>query len=312
VRIGILGGGGISDTHARAARAIAGVRVVAVHGANRDKVAALAKSAGATAYDDLDRFLAHPMDVVAIGSPSGVHAEQATAAVRRGLHVLVEKPLDITTTRIDALIEEADRARVKVGVFFQDRLTPDLVEMKAKVDAGVLGTPVLASGRVKWYRPPEYYSDSRWRGTWRLDGGGVLMNQAIHTIDALLWLFGPVARVSGCVATRLHQIEVEDTAAAVIELTNGAYGMLEASTAAFPGLPRRIEVTGSKGTLVHEQEARPAVVADASGHQRVFEDFFTAIDTGRPPACDAREGRRSVALVEAIYESARTGGAVAP
>lgn len=312
MRIGILGGGGISDTHARAARAIAGVRVVAVHGANRDKVAALAKSAGATAYDDLDRFLAHPMDVVAIGSPSGVHAEQATAAVRRGLHVLVEKPLDITTTRIDALIEEADRARVKVGVFFQDRLTPDLVEMKAKVDAGVLGTPVLASGRVKWYRPPEYYSDSRWRGTWRLDGGGVLMNQAIHTIDALLWLFGPVARVSGCVATRLHQIEVEDTAAAVIEFTNGAYGMLEASTAAFPGLPRRIEVTGSKGTLVHEQEARPAVVADASGHQRVFEDFFTAIDTGRPPACDAREGRRSVALVEAIYESARTGGAVAP
>lgn len=312
MRIGILGGGGISDTHARAARAIAGVRVVAVHGANRDKVAALAKSAGATGYDDLDRFLAHPMDVVAIGSPSGVHAEQATAAVRRGLHVLVEKPLDITTTRIDALIEEADRARVKVGVFFQDRLTPDLVEMKAKVDAGVLGTPVLASGRVKWYRPPEYYSDSRWRGTWRLDGGGVLMNQAIHTIDALLWLFGPVARVSGCVATRLHQIEVEDTAAAVIEFTNGAYGMLEASTAAFPGLPRRIEVTGSKGTLVHEQEARPAVVADASGHQRVFEDFFTAIDTGRPPACDAREGRRSVALVEAIYESARTGGAVAP
>ena len=312
MRIGILGGGGISDTHARAARAIAGVRVVAVHGANRDKVAALAKSAGATAYDDLDRFLAHPMDVVAIGSPSGVHAEQATAAVRRGLHVLVEKPLDITTKRIDALIEEADRARVKVGVFFQDRLTPDLVEMKAKVDAGVLGTPVLASGRVKWYRPPEYYSDSRWRGTWRLDGGGVLMNQAIHTIDALLWLFGPVARVSGCVATRLHQIEVEDTAAALIEFTNGAYGMLEASTAAFPGLPRRIEVTGSKGTLVHEQEARPAVVADASGHQRVFEDFFTAIDTGRPPACDAREGRRSVALVEAIYESARTGGAVAP
>jgi UDP-N-acetyl-2-amino-2-deoxyglucuronate dehydrogenase len=312
VRIGILGGGGISDTHARAARAIAGVQVVAVHGANRDKVAALAKSAGATAYDDLDRFLAHPMDVVAIGSPSGVHAEQATAAVRRGLHVLVEKPLDITTKRIDALIEEADRARVKVGVFFQDRLTPDLVEMKAKIDAGVLGTPVLASGRVKWYRPPEYYSDSRWRGTWRLDGGGVLMNQAIHTIDALLWLFGPVARVSGCVATRLHQIEVEDTAAALLEFTNGAYGMLEASTAAFPGLPRRIEVTGSKGTLVHEQEARPAVVADASGHQRVFEDFFAALDTGRAPACDAREGRRSVALVEAIYESARTGGAVAP
>ena len=307
MRIGILGGGGISDTHARAARAIAGVQVVAVHGANRGKAAALAASAGATAYDDLDTFLAQPMDVVAIGSPSGVHAEQATAAVRRGFHVLVEKPLDITTARIDALIEEADRARVKVGVFFQDRLTPDLVAMKAKIDAGALGTPVFASGRVKWYRPPEYDGDSRWRGTWRLDGGGVLMNQAIHTIDAMLWLFGPAARVSGRVATRFHQIEVEDTAAALIEFTSGAYGMVEASTAAFPGLPRRIEVTGTAGTLVHEQDARPAVVADASGHQRVFEDFFTAIESGGTPACDAREGRRSVALIEAIYRSANSG-----
>jgi predicted dehydrogenase len=307
VRIGILGAGGISDTHARAAAGIDGVEIVAVHGANPDKTAALARSAGATAYGALDAFLAHPMDMVAIGSPSGIHAEQATAAVRRGLHVLVEKPLDISTPRIDALIAEADRAGVKVGVFFQDRLTPDLVEMKAKIDAGALGTPVFASGRVKWYRPPEYYGDSRWRGTWRLDGGGVLMNQAIHTIDALLWLFGPAARVSGRVATRFHQIEVEDTAAAVIEFANGAYGMLEASTAAFPGLPRRIEVTGTAGTLVHEQEARPAVVADASGHRRVFEDFFTAIQTNGVPVCDAREGRRSVALVEALYRSANSG-----
>ena len=308
MRIGILGAGGISDTHARAARAIGGVQVVAVHGTNRDKAAALARSAGATAYDDLDAFLAHPMDVVAIGSPSGVHAEQAIAAVRRGLHVLVEKPLDISTQRIDGLIEEADRAGVTVGVFFQDRLTPDLVDMKAAIDAGTLGTPVFASGRVKWYRPAEYYGDSRWRGTRRLDGGGVLMNQAIHTIDTLLWLFGPAARVSGRVATRFHQIEVEDTAAAVIEFTSGAFGIIEASTAAFPGLPRRIEVTGTRGTLVHEQEARPAVVADASGHQRVFEDFFAAIETGGTPACDAREGRRSVALIEAIYRSANSGG----
>ncbi len=312
MRIGILGAGGISDTHARAARAIDGVQVVAVHGANREKAAALARSAGATAYDELDAFLAHPMDVVAIGSPSGVHAEQATAAVRRGLHVLVEKPLDITTARIDALAEEADRASVKVGVFFQDRLTPDLVEMKAKIDAGAIGTPVLASGRVTWYRPPEYYGDSRWRGTRRLDGGGVLMNQAIHTIDTLLWLFGPAARVSGRVATRFHQIEVEDTAAALIEFTSGAFGTIQASTAAFPGLPRRIDVTGTRGTLVHEQEARPAVVADASGHRRVFEDFFAAIETNGTPACDAREGRRSVALIEAIYRSARSGGSERP
>jgi predicted dehydrogenase len=135
----------------------------------------------------------------------------------------------------------------------------------------------------------------------------VLINQAIHTLDTMLWLCGPVARVSARVATRLHEIDVEDTAAGVLEFESGGFGVFEASTAAFPGLPRRIEVTGTKGTLVHEQDARPAVVADASGHQRVFEDFFAAIRSNRTPACDAREGRRSVALIEAIYRSARSG-----
>ena len=310
VRIGILGAGGISDTHARAAQGIAGVEVVAVHGANREKAAALARASGATVYDDLHQFLAHPMDIVAIGSPSGVHAAQAIPAVRRGLHVLVEKPLDTTTAKIDELIAEADRSRVKVGVFFQDRLTPDLVEMKRAVDEGRLGDPVIISGRVKWYRPPEYYGNSRWRGTWQFDGGGALMNQAIHTVDLMLWLFGPVTRVSGRVATRLHKIEVEDTAAAVFEFANGAIGVIEASTAAFPGLPRRVEVTGTKGTVVHEQDARPAIVADATPHRRVLEDFISAIRNNGTPACDAREGRRSVALVQAVYESARSGGPV--
>jgi UDP-N-acetyl-2-amino-2-deoxyglucuronate dehydrogenase len=126
----------------------------------------------------------------------------------------------------------------------------------------------------------------------------------------LLWLCGPVARVSAHAATRLHKIDVEDTAAALFEFASGAFGVFEASTAAFPGLPRRIEVTGTKGTLVHEQEARPALVADASGHQRVFEDFLNAIRTNGTPVCDAREGRRSVALIEAIYQSAATGRSV--
>jgi UDP-N-acetyl-2-amino-2-deoxyglucuronate dehydrogenase len=279
-----------------------------VHGANHAKAQALAQRSGAIAYSDLDAFLAHPMDIVAIGSPSGVHAEQAIAAVRRGLHVLIEKPVDITTARIDQVVAEADRAGVKAGVFFQDRLTPDLVAMKAAIDEGQIGAQVCASGRVKWYRPPEYYADSRWRGTRALDGGGVLMNQAIHTIDAMLWLCGPVARVSARVATRLHKIEVEDTAAALFEFASGGFGVFEASTAAFPGLPRRIEVTGTKGTLIHEQDARPAVVADASGHQRVLEDFLDAIRRNTTPVCDAREGRRSVALIEAIYESARNHG----
>ncbi|HET7694383.1 MAG TPA: Gfo/Idh/MocA family oxidoreductase [Vicinamibacterales bacterium] len=307
MRIGILGAGGISDTHVRAAQGIDGVEVVAVHGGNRDKAAALAHRAGAVAYDTLESFLAAPMDAIAIGSPSGLHAEQAIAAIRRGLHVIVEKPLDITPARIDALIAEADRARVKVGVFFQERLLPELVAIKQKIDSGAIGKPVFIAGRLPWYRPPEYYANSRWRGTRALDGGGALMNQGIHTVDVLLWLFGPVSGVMGRTANRLHQIEVEDTAVAALEFENGAFGTIEATTAAAPGFPRRLEINGTEATIVHEEPARAAVVGDAAPHRRVLEDFIRAVRAGAAPACDAREGRRSVAVIDAIYRSARSG-----
>jgi UDP-N-acetyl-2-amino-2-deoxyglucuronate dehydrogenase len=332
MRVGLLGAGNISDTHARAARAIPGVEIVAVCGANRDKVARLTSAYGGAAYDAVDAFLAHrPMDLVAIGSPSGLHADQTIAAMRRGLHVLVEKPLDVTRAKVDAVIAEAARRDVKVGVFFQDRLRPDIAAMKALVDEGRLGKPVFASGRVKWYRPPEYYGTSRWRGTCALDGGGALMNQGIHTVDLLQWLFGPVARLSARTATRIHSIEAEDTAAAVLEFENGALGVIEATTSVFPGYARRVEITGAEGTLILEGDRLVAadlrnplgvgtapptdlestaspVVSDCTPHQRVFEDFIRAIQTNGTPACDAREGRHSVAIVEAIYRSARDGG----
>jgi UDP-N-acetyl-2-amino-2-deoxyglucuronate dehydrogenase len=337
VKIGILGGGNISDTHARAAAAIDGVEVVAFHGSNRDRTAALARRFEAPVYDTLDQFLAHrPMDIVAIGTPSGLHADQGIAASQRGLHVLVEKPIDVTTAKADALIAACDAAGVKLGVFFQDRLRPAIVDIKRMIDDGTIGKPVMIAGRVRWYRPPEYYSGSRWRGSWTLDGGGAVMNQAIHTVDLVQWMFGPVARVSAAAATLVHDIKVEDTAAAVIEFTNGAIGTIEATTSLFPGYPRRLEVTGSRGTLVLEddrlvradlqsvtpgtQVSTPAaappenasspVVSDASAHQRVFEDFIRAISSNTVPSCDGREGRRSVALVEAIYTAARSRQAI--
>ena len=312
MRIGIIGAGGISDTHVRAAQGIDGVEVVAVHGRNPQKTAALAASAGARAYADLDAFLAHPMDIVAIGSPSGLHADQAIAAVRRGLHVLVEKPLDVTTAKIDALLADADRAGVKVGVFFQERMIPELVAIKQRLDRGELGDPLFISGRLDWYRPPEYYSRSTWRGTRALDGGGALMNQGIHTVDVLLWLFGPVRRVTGRTATRLHAIEVEDTASALLEFESGAFGTIHATTAAYPGYPRRLEITGTKGAIEHEEPARPAIVADAAPHRLVLQDFVDAVKTNRRPACDGAEGRRSVALIQAIYRSAKSGGSETP
>jgi predicted dehydrogenase len=307
VRIGLIGGGGISATHARAARACAAVEIVAVQGANGEKVAALTREHGGVPCETLDAFFAVPMDVVAIGSPSGLHADQAIAAIRRGLHVLVEKPLDVVTKKIDAVIAEADRHRVKAGVFFQERMVPEISAIKQRIDRGELGEPLFISTRLDWYRPPEYYRASRWRGTSALDGGGALMNQGIHSVDLMLWLFGGVRRVSGRTATRLHAIEVEDTAAALIEFESGAFGALHATTAAYPGFPRRLTVAGTKDSIEHEEPVRAAAVADATPHQRVLEDFIRAIETDGTPICDAREGRRSVAFVDAVYRSARSG-----
>jgi len=333
VKVGILGGGNISDTHARAALGIPGVEIAAVCGANRQKAERLAQAYGGVVYDDIERFLEHrPLDIVAIGSPSGLHADQAIAAIGRGLHVLSEKPLDVTTVKVDSVIAAADRGGVKVGVFFQDRLKPDIAAMKSTIASGRLGKPIFAGGHVRWYRPPEYYGTSRWRGTYALDGGGALMNQAIHTVDVLQWLFGPVAQVGARTATRLHPIEVEDTAAAVLEFESGALGIIEATTSSYPGYARRIDVSGSEGTLILDgdrlvatdlrgaadhpatlpaepppENAASATVSDSVPHQRIFEDFIRAIRNDTVPVCDAREARPSVAIIEAIYRSARSG-----
>jgi len=271
------------------------------------------------------------MDLVIIGSPSGLHATQGIAAARQGLHILTEKPIDISTRRADELIEAAKRSGVKLGVIFQDRMKPHIRQLKDWIDRGLLGKPLLVDARVKWYRPPEYYAKSRWRGTLELDGGGALMNQGIHTIDLLLWLLGDVSRVQARVATQLHRIESEDTAMGLLEFASGAIGIFHATTAAYPGYPRRVEISGSEGTVILEhdriiavdsrnappegtkfaerdenQSGSSAVVSDFRGHQAVIDDFLCAIQKNTAPACDGNEGRRSLALVEAIYRAARS------
>jgi len=361
IHVGLVGAGNISATHARAAAAIPDVVVAAVYAPTREHAHRLAEAHGAVACASLEQLLVHrPLDLVVIGSPSGLHAEQGIAAAAHALHVLVEKPIDISAARADALIAAAERAGIRLGVIFQDRLKPDIQHARALVAAGSLGRPILATAEVKWYRPPEYYAGSRWRGTHALDGGGALINQGVHTVDLLLWLFGPVRRVFGRTAALLHAIEAEDTAVAVLEFENGALGTIDAATSAYPGYSRRIELTGSRGTLIidgdrllrvdlieplDQRDSNPTnppdppppagvragfgapgprepgrsaasasspVVADASAHQRVIEDFIRAIGTGSAPACDGPEGRRSVALIEAVYQSARTGQPVEP
>lgn len=332
MHLGLIGGGNISETHARAAREIPALKIAAVWGTNHEKVAHLCAQYGGASYSNFEKFLAHrPMDFVAIGSPSGLHAEQGIAAARHGLHVLTEKPLDINTAHADELIAAASDAGVKLGVFFQDRFKTDLVHLKQWADSGVLGKLILADARVKWFRPCNYYTDSRWRGTLRLDGGGALINQAIHTVDLLLWVCGEVSAVQAVKKTALHKIEAEDTLVALLEFKNGAIGTLHATTSVFPGYPRRLELTGSAGTVIVEHDrllaadlrkppadfrgtgddqnasASSATVSDVRGHRAALEDFVEAIKTNGMPRCSGAEARRSVALVQAIYAACAAG-----
>jgi predicted dehydrogenase len=299
-------------------------------------VKAIADRHDAAAYTDVEALLRHrPMEVLLIGTPSALHADPGVAAARAGLHVLMEKPLEVTSEKADAVIAACAEASVKLGVFFQDRFAPDLVRLKAAIDEGALGRPLLGSARVKWWRPAEYYSASRWRGRVAFDGGGAVMNQGIHTLDLLLWLWGDVKRVFARKAAALHPIEVEDTLVATLEFANGALATFEATTAAFPGYPRQIELSGSEGTVIVQQDrivaadlrtplqglaggtasgnaaASSPIVSDVRGHKAVIEDFLRAIRDGSEPRCNGPEGRRSVALVEALYRSARTAAPVA-
>jgi predicted dehydrogenase len=330
IQIGLIGGGNITETHARAVDAIPGAQIAAIYGTNAEKVARLCREHGGKPFTDFASFLSHrPMQAVILGSPSGKHAEQGIAAAQCGLHVLTDKPIDISTKRADALIDAASKARVKLAVIFQDRLKPNIHALKQWLDAGSLGKPILIDARVKWYRAPDYYSHSKWRGTFALDGGGALINQAIHTVDLLLWLFGDVARLQARTATLLHKIEAEDTASANFEFASGAVGTLLATTAAYPGYPRRLEITTTEGTVILEhdrivaadfrrlpdiatdisgdanQSASSAAVTDITAHKAVIENFLSAIANNTPLACDGTEGRRSLALVEAIYRAAK-------
>jgi UDP-N-acetyl-2-amino-2-deoxyglucuronate dehydrogenase len=330
MHVGLIGGGNISNTHARAVDAIDGAEVVAVYGPNREKTGKLADAHKAIAYSDLEALLAHrPMDMVIIGSPSGLHSDQGIAAARHGLHVLVEKPIDIRTERADALIEACDRVGVRCGVIFQERFHPNSLRVKQLITDRALGRLLLANAHVPWYRPEGYYTKSRWHGVRAIDGGGALINQGVHTVDFLLWTMGDVARVQARTATVLHKMECEDTALAILEFANGAFGTLQITTAEYPGYERRIEITGTEGTIILEgdriasadlrtkqeglvsekpvpagERASSAVVSDVSGHRAAIEDFMRAVRDGGTLNCDGREARRSLALVERIYEAA--------
>jgi len=335
IGIGILGCGAVAKAHAEAIARVPELRLVAAASRSRESAERLANAYGVPAYDDLEAFFSNrALHAVTICTPSGTHAELGEAAALVGKHVVVEKPIDVTLERADALIAACDRAGRRLAVALQSRHLDAPRALKAAVEAGRLGRLVMASAYVKWHRTDAYYSSAPWRGTLALDGGGALINQAIHTVDLLRWIAGPVERVAAFKDRLTHpKIEGEDTLVAALRFASGACGVIEAATSVYPGFKRRLELTGTEGTAILEgdnitvwelRDGSPSPVPaapdisnaasnpmgiDVEGHRRVMEDFARAVLENRSPRVDGREGRLSLELVSALYAAAREGGA---
>jgi UDP-N-acetyl-2-amino-2-deoxyglucuronate dehydrogenase len=342
---GIIGAGVIATTHAKAIAALPSARLVAVTDVRPEAAAAVAAEHGCAAEPSLDALLARDdIDVVSVCVPSGLHAAVGAQAAAAGKHLVVEKPLDVTLAAADRLIGAARDAGVGMTVISQHRFDRGLIELRRLLDNGTLGQLVLGEASTKWYRTQGYYDSAAWRGTNALDGGS-LMNQGIHYVDLLRWCMGPVAEVTAVCATRAHQIEAEDVALAVLRFSSGAVGTIVTSTAVFPGLAQRLEITGTNGTVTIEDGeiarrelttdvpaadggaaspagaapdgafAPPAGAANPAAigvetHAAQIADFTAAIDEGRPPAITAEDGRAALEIVCAVYESAREGRTV--
>jgi len=339
---GIVGCGMIANFHARAIADVRGAKLVACF----DNVAAsaerLAASADCKAYDNLAEMLADPnVDIVTICTPSGAHLDPAVAAARAGKHVIVEKPLEITLKRCDQIIKECEKNGVVLSTIFPSRFHDSAIEVRRAIDQGRFGRLTMGDAYVKWFRTQQYYDSGAWRGTWELDGGGALMNQAVHSVDLLCWFMGPVAEITATGGTLAHKrIAVEDTIVATLRFESGAIGVIEASTAVYPGYLKRIEVHGDQGSAVMEEEdikawdfakknRRDAAVrkkmeqlTDSGGgasdptaighhgHTMQFKDVLSAIKTGGTPAVDGAEGRRAIEVILGIYKAAETGRVV--
>jgi UDP-N-acetyl-2-amino-2-deoxyglucuronate dehydrogenase len=334
----VIGTGMIAGYHAQAIAQTPGAKLVGVVSRSPEKGRAFAAKHGIPFLaSTVEEMVARPeVHVVNITTPSGAHLDPALTAIRAGKHIVVEKPLEITPDRVDQINAAAEKQGVKVAAIFQGRFGAGAQQVKAAVTAGRLGQLVLASAYVKWHRTVEYYR-TPWKGTWDLDGGGALMNQAIHGVDLLQWFAGLPAEVSARIARRVHTgIQADDTTVATLLYPDGALGTIEASTALWPGWSRRIELCGERGSICLEDDhiarwdfaeslpedegIRGAKRDDAlgsgaavpggisiAGHLRQIADLVAAVRDNRPPAIDGREGRKAVALVHAIYESAKSG-----
>lgn len=335
---GIIGTGSIARTHAAAVKSIDGAELTACYNHNPEKGRTFAAEQGCRSYDSLDDFLAaDDISTVIITTPSGAHLDVAIRAMEAGHDVMIEKPLEVTSARCREIAECADRTGRRVGVIFQNRYFSSVQLLKKTLEEGRFGRIILANASLPIFRSQAYYDSADWRGTFALDGGGVLMNQGIHTIDLLQYLAGDVSSVSAYTGCLAHErIEVEDTAVIALEYASGAMGTISATTCDHPGFPRRIELYGTEGSavleneilkvwsfrdetaddeLIREKYSQPeAALAENNGpgidcicHRREYLDFITSRRKGIPFSIDGAEGAKAVRIIEAAYESASSG-----
>jgi len=342
IRIGVAGPGSIARSHCNAILHAQNAELVSVFGRDEIKTANFAGQYSITPHTDIEQFLVlEGIDAITIATPSGTHFEIALAAAKKGIHVLCEKPIEVTGKRAAALIDVCRASNVRLGVIYQARFDPCTILAKKAIDARRLGNILMASCQMRWSRSQAYYDSAAWRGTWSLDGGGCLMNQGIHSIDLLIHLVGQPVAVAAFQGPVTHErIEVEDNLSATVRFASGAVGTIEASTSCSPGFPRRIEISGEKGSIciegdrisrwefadvlpgdeeiinqfsVHDDgvggAAGPTTIA-AIGHLPIVEDFVRSILEERQPCVSGEEGKKSVDFICAVYESMKQRGAV--
>jgi len=338
---GIVGCGVIAPWHREAISRSNGARLVACCDIDEAKGRKFAEESGSiTFYKDYHDLVKDPeVEVVSVCTPSGLHGDVTIAAAEAGKHVLCEKPIEIKKNKIDDMIAACRKNGVKLGNIFQRRTHEASRRAKDAVEGGLLGKMVLGDIYLKYYRSQAYYDSAGWRGTWALDGGGALMNQGVHGIDLALWIMGDVKSVYGRADHRVRNIEVEDTAIALLEYANGAWGVLEGTTSVNPGESTKLALHGKKGSIVLEEEriakwavaegederakeTQVEVAAEkdgaasdpkaigAAGHVFLVNDLVKAIREDRDPFIPGESARKAVELILAIYESSRTGRAV--
>ncbi|MBN1351349.1 Gfo/Idh/MocA family oxidoreductase [candidate division KSB1 bacterium] len=333
---GIIGCGVIGPWHARAIKAnTETATLVAACDILPDKLQKLRSEYGdnLAAYTDYYELLKNPnVDIVSICTPSGLHGEMAVAAANAGKHILCEKPLEIDLGRLDRMIEAAEKNKVKLAGIFQRRTYQSSKKVKQAIEAGELGKMILGDAYMKYYRSQAYYDSAGWRGTRALDGGGALMNQGVHGIDLLLWLMGDVDSVYARSRTMVRDIEVEDTAVAMLQYKSGAMGIIEGTTSVNPGEATTIQLHGKLGTIIYEEsdvkrwavatgdddrakdisaateEEAAGGTADPKdigvlGHIRHVADLIEAIEEDRDPMVTGPGGRKAVEMILAIYKS---------